>query len=106
MLLVIAVGVVFGIRLWSNREPPPAADYAGDGTTEVIIKVSSADSLTDIARSLVAAKVTASVDAFVQVGTGNADLAAINPGYYKVREGASSAAAISALPFPAPSPPR
>jgi UPF0755 protein len=97
VLLVIAIGVVVGIQLWSNQEPPPAADYAGAGTTEVVIKVSSADSLTDIARSLVAAKVTASVDAFVQAGTGNADLAAINPGYYKVREGASAAAAISAL---------
>ncbi len=97
VLAVIAAGIVYLVHTWSTRQPPPAADFAGSGTTETIVKISTGDGLNNIASALVDARVVASAGAFVQIAQGNEGMQAIQPGYYKVREGASADSAVTAL---------
>lgn len=97
VLSVIAAGLVFLIRYWSTKEPPPPADYAGAGTNETVVKVGGGDRLSDIANSLLDHKVIASAEAFIAAAQVDNKLAAIQPGYYKVREGASAASTVDAL---------
>ncbi|MEO5832566.1 MAG: endolytic transglycosylase MltG [Nakamurella sp.] len=97
VLVVIAVGTFVLVRTWSTQEPAPPADFAGSGSTETIIRVKAADGLTEIGTALFDAKVVASVQAFVQAAGAGEEIRRIQPGYYKVREGAAAATTISAL---------
>ena len=63
----------------------------------MVVRVQSADSLDDIARTLAENQVIADAQTFVDLTKGDAELAALQPGYYKVRQHASSAAAADAL---------
>lgn len=101
VLLVIAVATFVGVRTWSTEEVVPPADFAGSGSTETVMRINANDGLREIGTALYTAKVVASVDAFVAgAGTGD-EIRAIQPGYYKVREGAAASAAITALLDPA-----
>jgi UPF0755 protein len=97
VLLLITVGTFVLVRTWSNETAAPPADFSGVGTTETVIRISSGDGLSEIGSSLFKAKVIASVQAFVQAATNDADIKAIQPGYYRVREGASANETINAL---------
>ncbi len=101
VLLLIGGGVLFGIRLWSSKGTPAAADYSGVGTTETIVKINDGDGLGDISRTLLEAKVVQSAEAFVAAGQGNAQLATIRPGYYRLRQNASAGSTVTALLAPA-----
>ncbi len=97
VLLIITVGTFVLVRAWSTQQPAPPADFAGAGGPETIVRINANDGLTEIGTALFDAKVIASVQAFVQGAAGNDAIRSIQPGYYKVHEGAAAAAAITAL---------
>ena len=96
VLALLGAGLYVGFRIW-RHDADVHPDFAGTGDTEVIVRVQSADSLDDIAQTLVDNQVIADAKTFVEVTKGDAELAALQPGYYKVRQHASSAAAADAL---------
>ncbi len=99
VMALIVGGVVIGYRIWqSNRNTIP--DYAGTGDTEVIIRIQSNDSLDDIARKLEENQVVASAEGFASTTANDAEVKALQPGYYKLRQHASVAATADALVDP------
>lgn len=96
VLVLIAAGLVSGFVLWrSNADQIP--DHAGTGDTEVIIRVQSGDTVSDIAAELVKAGVVASPEAFAQQAAMDADVQGLRPGYYKVRQNSSAQSAADQL---------
>ncbi len=96
VLVVIVAGLVAGFVFWrSTADVVP--DYAGAGDTEVVIRVQGGDGIPDIARTLTDAGVIASPEAFEQQSALDADVQALRPGYYKVRQNASAQATADAL---------
>ncbi|MFD5864318.1 endolytic transglycosylase MltG [Agromyces sp. NPDC127015] len=79
----------------------PAADYEGQGTGEVVFMIHEGDTGESIATNLVAEKVVASEDAFLEA-VADADPSPIfYPGAYKLAEKMSAQAALDALEDPA-----
>ena len=96
VLVFIVAGLIAGFVLWrSTADVVP--DYAGPGDTEVVIRVQGGDGLEDIAKTLTDAGVVASAEAFEQQARLDADVQALRPGYYKVRQKASAQATADAL---------
>jgi UPF0755 protein len=93
VLLLIAAAIFVLVRTWSAQQ----ADFSGRGTTETVIRVNANDGIREIGTALYDARVVASVEAFVLDAAGNDGISTIQPGYYKVRQGASASAAIAAL---------
>ncbi|MDQ2847215.1 MAG: endolytic transglycosylase MltG [Actinomycetota bacterium] len=93
VLLLIIACVVAGFVWWRHKPPVEVRDYAGNGDIEVIVQVQSGDGLPAIADTLAAAGVVAGPEAFVDSATNDADVAALHPGYYRVRQHSSAAAA-------------
>lgn len=96
VLAVIAAALVVGFRSW-RKDATAVADFAGNGTTDTVIRVDNGDTLSDIADTLVADKVVASSASFLAAAGDDADLKKITNGYYKLKLHASGAAAVSAL---------
>ncbi|UOQ89004.1 endolytic transglycosylase MltG [Agromyces endophyticus] len=79
----------------------PAADYDGTGTGEVVFMIHEGDTGSSIATNLVAEKVVASEDAFLEA-VADADPSPIfYPGAYRLAEKMSAQAALDALEDPA-----
>ena len=99
--LVLLAGVVVGIVLGGQKLlgliDPTERDYAGQGTGTVQIRVQDGDTLSDIARTLVAADVVASTGPFVDAAEANADAVGIQPGVYGMRQQMSGQAALDLL---------
>ncbi len=96
VLLVIVAGLIVGFIMWrSTADVVP--DYAGQGDTEVVVRVQSGDGLGDIAETLAAAGVVASAKAFENQAELDADVQALRPGYYRVKQNASAQATADAL---------
>lgn len=76
-------------------------DFEGPGSGRVQFEVASGDSSTQICRNLKDEGVVASVDACVGAATDNPDSAAIQAGFYRLKEEMSSADAIDVLVDPA-----
>ena len=94
--MVIVAGLVAGFIVWrSTADVVP--DYAGPGDTEVVVRVQSGDGIADIAETLAAAGVVASAEAFENQAALDADVQALRPGYYRVRQNASAQATADAL---------
>ena len=96
VLVVIAVAVVVGVRSW-RKDATAVADFAGPGTTDVVIRVDPGDSLSDIADTLYGDRVVASTAAFLSAAGGNAEIRKITNGYYEVKMHASAAATVATL---------
>ena len=92
LALAVIAAIVFGPRLL--KAP---TDFAGDGKEDVVIQVHSGDSTTVIAQALKERGVIANVDVFLQAARGNAEIAAIQPGFYKMRTEIPSATAVAEL---------
>ena len=91
VLLVIVAGLAAGFVIWrSTADSVP--DYQGAGDTEVIIRVQGGDAPEDIATTLADAGVVASAEAFEAQAAEDADVQALRPGYYRVRQNASAQA--------------
>ncbi len=96
VLALIAAGVVTGLALW-RKQTAAVTNWQGNGTTEVVIRVLSGDSLSDIGTTLAQAGVVADAASFVTSATNDADLSRLPHGYYKVRLHSSDTAAADAL---------
>jgi UPF0755 protein len=99
VLVAVVLGVVFlGSRLWHGMFG--GNDYAGDGTADVVIEVHSGDSTTAIGQTLQQENVVSSAKAFVEAATGNDAIAAIQPGFYKLRTEIPASGAVTRLADP------
>ena len=70
------------------------SDYAGDGKDDIVIQVHDGDSTTQIAQTLRDRGVVANVKSFVDAAKDNSAIAAIQPGFYKMRTEMSASAAV------------
>lgn len=101
LLVVVVVGAVFlGSRLWHGVFGGDESDYAGDGLQDLVVEVRSGDSTTAIGESLQEQDVVATTSAFVNAAASNSAIAAIQPGFYKVRTQISGADAVARLADP------
>ena len=99
LLVVAAVGAwLLGPRLFGG--PELLKDYTGAGKEDVIIEVKPGDSGSVIAQDLVDKDVIADVNMFIGAASGNAELAAIQPGYYRLRTQIPAASAVQMLTDP------
>ncbi|NNG34709.1 endolytic transglycosylase MltG [Nakamurella aerolata] len=101
VLALIAGGLAVGFTLWRRTPAAAIADFAGPGDSTVIIQIQSGDGVPVIAETLARAQVVASADAFASTAEDDADVMALPPGYYRVRQHASAAAAADELVNPA-----
>lgn len=99
-LVVVVIGAVFvGSKLWHNVFGS-SSDYAGDGTADVIVEVHSGDSTTAIGETLQQQNVVSSSKAFVEAAASNSAIAAIQPGFYKLRTEIPASGAVQRLADP------
>ena len=96
---VIVAAVLLGSKLWGGLFGSPI-DFTGQGDRDVLIQVHEGDSTTAIAQTLVDAHVVASAQPFVSAAQGNSAIAAIQPGFYKLRTEIPSASAVERLADP------
>ncbi len=103
VLAVLVAGVLgawlLGPKLFGGPKLP--TDYTGEGKEDIIIEVSPGDSGSVIAQDLVDKGVIGDVGMFVSAASGNAELAAIQPGFYKLRTEIPAATAVQKLTDPA-----
>lgn len=97
LVVTLLIGVfAFGTRLvLSFFAGPP--DFEGPGSGSVSITVRSGDSLTTVGNTLKAAKVVASVDAFVEAASANPDSQSLQPGSYIMKREMKAAEALSLI---------
>jgi UPF0755 protein len=99
-LVAVLVGAVFlGSRMWHGMFGNPS-DYEGDGVKDVVVQVHNGDSTTAIGKTLQDGGVVANAQGFVDAAAGNAAIAAIQPGFYRVRTEIPAAKAVSRLADP------
>lgn len=100
VLAVLIAGIATGFVIW-RKKVTEVPNFAGPGTTEVIVQIKTGDARTDIATTLQQAGVVASTQAFLNETDQDATIAALRPGYYKVRKGSSAQQAADDLADPA-----
>ncbi len=101
VLTVVAVGVVFlGSKLWHGMTGGPS-DFTGEGVDDVVIEVHEGDSTTAVGQTLADANVVATAKGFVEAAADSDAIAAIHPGFYRVRTESPAALAVSTLADPA-----
>ncbi|WP_167102712.1 endolytic transglycosylase MltG [Mycobacterium sp. DL592] len=96
LIAVVVALVLLGTNLFGG-----SSEYSGDGKDDVVVQVRDGDSTTQVAQSLRDRNVVASVKSFVDASKDNAAIAAIQPGYYKMRTEMSASAAVQRLADPA-----
>lgn len=95
-LAVIAIAaVLIGPKLVNLAKPP--TDFSGEGREDIVFQVHPGDSGSVIAQNLKDAGVIANVDVFLSAVHGNAEFAAIQPGFYQLRTEIPSATAVADL---------
>lgn len=95
LLVAVVIAAVFlGARLFRSD------NFTGDGKDDVIIAVRDGDSTTQIGQTLQDQNVVSTVKGFVDASRDNAAIAAIQPGYYKMRTEMSAASAVQRLADP------
>jgi UPF0755 protein len=103
-LLVLAglvAGIFYGGQALIGLVNPGGEDFAGQGSGAVEVRVSSGDTLSDIARTLVAEGVIASPGPFVDAAETEPAATGIQPGVYALRSQMSGRAALDLLLDPA-----
>lgn len=99
-LVVVVIGVVFvGSKLWHGLFGG-SSDFAGNGTADVVIEVHSGDSTTAIGQTLQEHNIVSSSKAFVEAAASNSAIAAIQPGFYKLRTEIPVSSAVQKLADP------
>lgn len=97
--MVVIAGVFLGSKYLHSSKP--VVDYRGEGGQQVLIEVHEGDFTTAVAESLLDAGVIANVGTFLNVAQGNAAIAAIQPGFYRLRAEIPAATAVQQLTDPA-----
>lgn len=99
LLVAVVLGVVLlGPKLFGGPKPP--SDFVGEGKEDIVIQVNPGDSGSVIAQNLVNSDVIADAGVFISAGSGNAALAAIQPGFYQLRTEIPAATAVQKLTDP------
>ncbi len=99
-LIVVVIGVVFlGSRLWHGMFGG-TSDFAGEGVADIVVEVHSGDSTTAIGQTLAEQNVVSSSKAFVEAAASNPAIAAIQPGFYKLRTEIPASSAVEKLADP------
>lgn len=99
LVAAVAVGAwLLGPKLFGGPKMP--SDYTGDGKEDIVVEVHPGDSGSVIAQDLLNKDVIADVGMFIGAASGNAELAAIQPGYYKLRTQIPAATAVQMLTDP------
>lgn len=101
VVVVAVVAVLLGSRMWNSLFGGADNDYTGSGVNDVVIQIHDGDSTTAIGKTLLDNQVVATVKAFVDAADGNDAIAAIQPGFYKVRTEIPASSAVSRLADPA-----
>ena len=99
LIAVAALALLLGPKLFGGPKPP--ADFTGKGVEDIVVEVHPGDSGSVIAANLVDKGVIADADPFMSAAHGNAALAAIQPGFYKLRTEIPAATAVQMLVDPA-----
>lgn len=101
LAVVLLLGAVIGggTYLYSTFFTTP--DFDGDGTGDVVVQVADGDSTRQIASRLSEQGVVAGVGAFVDAASDDDRVRSVQPGYYRLRERMSGAAAVARLLDPA-----
>lgn len=97
--MTVIAGVFLGSKIWHARGP--VLDYTGEGGQQVLIEVHEGDFTTAIAETMLAAGVIANVKTFLDVAQHNSAIAAIQPGFYRLRAQLPAATAMHQLTDPA-----
>ncbi|AQA05714.1 aminodeoxychorismate lyase [Mycobacterium sp. MS1601] len=101
LLIAVVIGTVFlGSRLWHSMFGTPS-DYTGEGAADVVVEVHQGDSATAIGQTLLDAGVVSTLEGFVTAAGNNSAMAAIQPGFYKVRTEIPAVSAVDRLVDPA-----
>ena len=74
-----------------------STDFTGEGAEDIVIQVHPGDSGSVIAQNLLDEGVIANASTFVSAASGNAEFAAIQPGFYKLRTEIPAATAVATL---------
>jgi UPF0755 protein len=98
--VAIALGMI-GVSVLLVRGPDETTDFAGGGTGEVTVIVSSGDTLTKIGRTLAEAGVVLSAESFVNAASVDERANSIGPGKYTMRRQMSSIEALELMLDPA-----
>ena len=103
VVMGLLVGAALGARalLSSFSGGSASADYAGAGTGEVLVQVAEGDTASDIAAELREKDVVASAAAFRTVAGQDTRSRSLQPGFYRLRQQMSAAAALDLLLDPA-----
>ncbi|OMC13462.1 aminodeoxychorismate lyase [Mycolicibacter heraklionensis] len=96
--LVAIAGVFLGSKYWHSRGP--IVDFTGDGGQQVLIEVHEGDFTTAVAETMLEAGVIANVKKFLSAAQGNPAIAAIQPGFYRLRTEIPAATAVQQLTDP------
>lgn len=99
-IAVLAAIVVAAIMLGTRIFHSDGGDYSGDGKDDIVVQVHDGDSTTQIGQTLRDQNVVANVKSFVDAAKDNAAIAAIQPGFYKMRTEMSASAAVQRLAEP------
>jgi UPF0755 protein len=100
LLVALALGAwLLGPKLFGGGPKPPS-DFAGEGKEDIVVQVHEGDSGSVIAQDLVDKNVIADVGMFISAASANPKLAAIQPGYYKLRTEIPAATAVAKLVDP------
>ncbi|OBF99170.1 endolytic transglycosylase MltG [Mycolicibacter sinensis] len=97
--MTVIAAVFFGSKLWHSHGP--VVDYTGDGGPQVLIEVHEGDFTTAIAETMLGAGVIANVAKFLDAAQNNTAIAAIQPGFYRLRTEIPAATAVKQLTDPA-----
>jgi UPF0755 protein len=99
VLVLIGLGVKFAVENVPEFGGP--ADYVGEGTDPVEVRVEDGQTLTEIGRTLKELGVVASVDAWLEASAKEPKAKAIGPGVYDMRKEMSAEAAVDRMVDPA-----
>jgi UPF0755 protein len=99
VLIAVALAAwLLGPKLFGGPKPP--SDYAGEGKEDIVVQVHEGDSGSIIGQDLLDKGVIADVGMFISAAAANPKLAAIQPGYYKLRTEIPAATAVAKLVDP------
>ncbi|BBX74003.1 endolytic transglycosylase MltG [Mycobacterium shinjukuense] len=99
VVVVVVAAVVVGSKLWHVLSGS-GDDYTGTGKRDIVIQIRAGDSTTAVGETLHDRGVVATVRAFVDAAHGNAAIALIQPGFYRMRTEIPAAAAVARLADP------
>ncbi len=95
VVLLLGAAIGGGVYVYSTFFTSP--DFDGDGTGDVVVQVADGDSTRQIAGRLTEQGVVAGVGAFVDAASDDDRVRSVQPGYYRLRERMSGAAAVARL---------